>query len=66
MKKVIVIAALVIVGNMAIGCASDKKDLAKTEFYCPMKCEGEVTYVDKDKKCPVCKMTLVEKKDKSN
>ena len=29
-------------------------------FYCPMHCEGDKTYTDKDTKCPVCGMALKE------
>ena len=36
-------------------------EVATTEYYCPMKCEGEKTYTDKDTKCPKCGMDLVEK-----
>ena len=31
------------------------------EYYCPMKCEGEKIYPNKDS-CPVCGMDLIEKK----
>ena len=36
-------------------------EVASTEYNCPMKCEGEKTYKDKDTKCPKCGMDLVEK-----
>ena len=29
-------------------------------YQCPMKCEGDKTYADKDVKCPTCNMSLVE------
>lgn len=32
-----------------------------TEYYCPMKCEGEKTYLEKGS-CPVCSMNLKGKK----
>ena len=36
-----------------------KKNISKIEVYqCPMKCEGDKTYSDKDTKCPVCDMGL--------
>ena len=36
-----------------------KKNISKIEVYqCPMKCEGDKTYADKDTKCPVCDMSL--------
>lgn len=43
----------------------DKMDIDKmavAEYQCPMKCEDEKTYTDKDHKCPVCKMDLKEVK----
>lgn len=36
------------------------EEVAKTEYQCPMKCEGDKTYTDKDVKCPVCGMALKE------
>ena len=36
--------------------------MAVAEYQCPMKCEGEKTYTDKDHGCPVCKMDLKEVK----
>lgn len=36
-----------------------KKAISKIEVYqCPMKCEGNKTYSDKDTRCPVCDMGL--------
>ena len=32
--------------------------MAVAAYQCPMKCEGDKTYADKDTKCPVCKMDL--------
>ena len=48
---------------------SKSEEIAKVEYQCPMKCEGDKTYTDKDVKCPVCGMGLKEvehKKDDSN
>ena len=39
-----------------------KDEMAVAEYQCPMKCEDEKTYADKDHKCPVCKMDLKEVK----
>ena len=47
-------------------CKNDNKkaetpeEVALTEYQCPMKCEGDKTYTDKDQKCPVCGMALKE------
>ena len=54
-----------------------KKNISKIEVYqCPMKCEGNKTYSDKDTRCPICDMGIVKsehvthkgqhKKDKHN
>lgn len=68
MKK---LSALVILGALlfVVGCSKEKKHHEKEHveemaqaYYCPMECEGDTTYADKDAKCPVCKMDLVEKK----
>lgn len=40
----------------------DHDKMAAAEYQCPMKCEGDKTYTDKDHKCPVCKMDLKEVK----
>ncbi|MDC9723947.1 MAG: cation transporter [Urechidicola sp.] len=38
-----------------------KKAISKIEAYqCPMKCEGNKTYSDKDTRCPVCEMGLLK------
>ena len=38
-----------------------KKNISKIEVYqCPMKCEGNKTYSDKDTRCPVCEMGLLK------
>ncbi|MFN0729449.1 SCO family protein [Polaribacter gochangensis] len=36
---------------------SEKKESAKIEYQCPMKCEGEKIY-HKEGSCPICKMDL--------
>ena len=38
--------------------AEESKKIALTEYQCPMKCEGDKTYTDKDMKCPICGMSL--------
>jgi len=38
-------------------CSNSTIDKSKTEYQCPMKCEGEKTYEQKGK-CPVCSMEL--------
>ena len=43
------------------GSKEKKEQVAKTEYMCPMDCEKGKTY-DKQEKCPVCKMKLVDKK----
>lgn len=40
----------------------DQDKMAVAEYQCPMKCEDEKTYTDKDHSCPVCKMDLKEVK----
>ena len=40
----------------------DNEKMAVAAYQCPMKCEGDKTYADKDAKCPVCKMDLKEVK----
>ncbi len=67
MKKIVLIVALIaFVGISTIACKSEKKEIAKVEYFCPMECEGDKTYADKDVKCPVCKMSLVEKKESTD
>lgn len=69
MKKLIY--SLVIIAGLAfVACKSEKKhdhnegshEMAKVEYVCPMECEGEKSYADKETKCPVCNMKLVAKK----
>ncbi len=66
MRKVILsVAVVVIMGTMLVSCKGESKkvepveEVALTEYQCPMKCEGDKTYTDKDTKCPVCNMALV-------
>jgi len=65
MKKILFGLAL-IAAIVVIGCKNENKDVEKTEeialteYQCPMKCEDDKTYTDKEKKCPVCGMGLKE------
>lgn len=62
MKNLILgLALIAFVGVSTTSCKSEKKELVKVEYYCPMKCEEGKTYEDKDMKCPVCGMDLVVK-----
>lgn len=54
--KLLIIAVLAIV-SFGSCKESEKKETAKIEYQCPMKCEGEKTY-PKEGSCPVCKMDL--------
>jgi hypothetical protein len=67
MKKLILSLAMVaFMGVSLIACKNETKEetkteeIAKVEYQCPMKCEGDKTYTDKDTKCPVCGMALKE------
>ena len=75
MKKVIfAVAIIALTGFSFISCKDEAKkettqettletttdEVAKVEYACPMKCEGDKTYTDKDVKCPVCGMDLKE------
>jgi hypothetical protein len=66
MKKVILILAIVAFSGVSlIACKNQTnevktEEVALTEYQCPMKCEGDKTYTDKDTKCPVCGMGLKE------
>lgn len=69
MKKLILsMALLVMVGASFTSCKNENKEkvhneeIASAAYQCPMKCEGDKTYADKDTKCPVCNMALVEVK----
>ena len=57
MKQLINIFFIVTV--LLLGSCVDKKtkEIAKIEYQCPMKCEGEKVYTENDS-CPVCKMDL--------
>jgi len=76
MKKVILILMVVTFSAVSLtACKNDTKEktkseeVAQVEYQCPMKCEGDKTYTDKDVKCPVCGMGLKEvehKNDHSN
>lgn len=76
MKKLILgLAIITFMGVSLTACKNDTKEdtktqeIAKVEYQCPMKCEGEKTYTDKDVKCPVCGMGLKQvehKNDQSN
>ena len=65
MKKLMLGLAL-IAAFTVISCKNENKkvenseEVAVAEYQCPMKCEGEKTYTDKDTKCPVCGMGLKE------
>jgi hypothetical protein len=74
MKKLILSVAI-IAAIVVVGCKNENKDVenseevALVEYQCPMKCEGDKTYSDKDMKCPVCGMGLKKvehKNDHSN
>lgn len=67
MKNIILgLALIAFVGVSTVACKGDKKEgaqeHAELQYACPMQCEGDKTYTDKDAKCPVCKMALVEVK----
>ena len=47
--------------SVTLPSCSEAEANETTEYYCPMKCEGEKTY-QKEGSCPVCGMDLVEKK----
>ncbi|MAY22017.1 MAG: hypothetical protein CMC74_04495 [Flavobacteriaceae bacterium] len=44
---------------------TNTEEVAMTHYQCPMKCEGDKTYTDKDAKCGVCGMALKEVKTES-
>lgn len=67
MKKVLLFVMMIgFMGVSNISCKEEKKEQGHNEhavvYACPMECEGDKTYADKDTKCPVCKMKLVAKK----
>jgi protein SCO1/2 len=63
MKKLMLGLAL-IAAFTVISCKNENtkvensEEVAVAEYQCPMKCEGDKTYTDKDTKCPVCGMSL--------
>ena len=67
--KNIIYVLFVLSGIAIVSCKTEKKhdskheshEMAKVEYVCPMECEVEKSYTDKDAKCPVCKMKLVVK-----
>jgi Cu2+-exporting ATPase len=70
MKRSVLVVAItgVISASMLLSCSGEDKSeethqsdhMHTTEYYCPMKCEGEKTYKEQGD-CPVCGMSLVEK-----
>ena len=67
MKKLVLsLAILAIMGVSLTACKNETKEetkseaVAKVEYQCPMKCEGDKTYTDKNTKCPECGMGLKE------
>ena len=71
MKKVLFGLAL-IATIVVIGCKNENKEVEKavevalTEYQCPMKCEGDKMYTDKDVRCPVCGMGLKAVENKTD
>ena len=71
MKKVIFLL-VVIVAVAVTSCKNENKkventeEIAQVEYQCPMKCEGDKTYTDKDTKCPVCGMGLKQVEPKED
>ena len=43
--------------SFTLTSCSESKASETTEYYCPMKCEGEKSY-PKEGSCPVCEMHL--------
>jgi hypothetical protein len=64
-KVFLVVVMIAFIAVSAIACKNEKKEdkheHAELAYACPMRCEGDKTYVYKDTKCPVCKMKLVTK-----
>ena len=65
MKKLVLsLAIIAFMGVSLTACKNETKEetkseeVAKVEYQCPMKCEDDKTYTDKDMKCPVCGMGL--------
>lgn len=66
MKKLILgLTIIAFIGVSTIACKGEKKESTEQKeakeitYTCPMKCEGDKTYTDKNAKCPECRMTLV-------
>ena len=66
MKKQILKLSMIVLFSSALftSCSSDQSNesteqVAETAHYCPMKCEGEKTYLEEGS-CPECGMNLVE------
>ena len=62
MKKslLLIFLSLGLLTTTLSGCSEANPNKNK-EFYCPMKCEGEKTYLSEGS-CPVCEMDLKNKK----
>lgn len=65
MKKLVFNLAIIAFMSISLtACKNETKEktqleeIAKVEYQCPMRCEGDKTYTDKDTKCPVCGMSL--------
>jgi hypothetical protein len=64
-KVFLVVGMIALIAVSTIACKNEmKKDThkhAELVYACPMQCEGDKTYANKETKCPVCKMKLVTK-----
>lgn len=56
----IVAAAMISCKNETKEAVESTEQVVMLEYQCPMKCEGDKTYTEKDTKCPVCGMALKE------
>lgn len=67
MKSLILRCSILFIAfSVVTACSNDtKKEAAIIAYQCPMECEGDKTYDNKDVRCPVCKMKL-ELVDESN
>jgi hypothetical protein len=62
MKRLVMLIGLVfalVACNNAAEESHSQEEIAKTEFVCPMECEGDKSYSEAGE-CPVCKMELQE------